>query len=362
VRETLSWHSLGTAEAGSRTRLDGAKQFDALHSENAPQTEDLSGLFVYRTRLSVGSPSVEEDGVDQRALVIMMNFLYNLRNYVEVTKPKTVLLLVFTSASAMAIAVLSTKLFFPLVFLAGLVAITASTAGCNTVTCYIDRDIDAVMQRTKRRPIPTGRITPAERALAWGLLLIAVGLAMGLWINAISFVILLLGVLDNVVVYSLLLKRKNPLNIVLGGFSGGLPALFGWSSVTGTVNLLSVLLAGLVVLWIPSHIWSLALLSKEDYARAGVPMLPVVIEEKSALRCIVATVVLMIPFSLAVYWEGGFGWIYASSALVLGAAVLILNLRLFARPTRKNAYVAFKISSPYLFFLFFTMLLDRAFL
>lgn len=292
----------------------------------------------------------------------MMDFLFSLRSYAEVTKPKTVLLLVFTSASAMAIAALSTKLFFPLVLVAGLVAITTSTAGCNTVTCYIDRDIDAVMQRTKRRPLPAGRIAPPERALAWGVLLIAAGLAIGLWINAISFVIILLGVLDNVVVYSLLLKRKNPLNVVLGGFSGGLPAMFGWSSVTGTINLLSALLAGLVVLWIPSHIWSLALLSKEDYARAGVPMLPVVIGEKSALRCIVATVTLMIPFSLAVYWQGGFGWIYASSALILGAAVLTLNLRLFAQPTRKNAYVAFKVSSPYLFFLFFAMLLDRALL
>lgn len=292
----------------------------------------------------------------------MMTSLYSLRNYIEVTKPKTVVLLVFTSASAMAIAVLSTKLFFPVALIASLVAITASTAGCNTITCYIDRDIDAAMQRTKHRPIPSGRIAPAERALAWGLLLTSVGLALGLWINVVSFVILLLGTLDNVVVYSVLLKRRNPLNIVLGGFSGGLPAMFGWSAVTGTVNLLSILLAGLVVLWIPSHIWSLALLSRDDYARAGVPMLPVVIEEKSALRCIVATVVLMIPFSLGVYWQGGFGWIYATSALIFGTAVLILNLRLFADPTRKNAHVAFKVSSPYLFFLFFTMVLDRVFL
>ena len=195
-----------------------------------------------------------------------------------------------------------------------------------------------------------------------GLLLIAMGLVVGLWINIISFVILSLGVLDYVVVYSLLLKRRSPLNIVLGGFSGGLPAMFGWSTVTGTVNLLSVLLAGLVVLWIPSHIWSLAILSKEDYARADVPMLPVVIKEKSALRCIVATVVLMIPFSLAVYWEGGFGWIYATSALILGAAVLALNLYLFVYPTSKNAYRAFKVSSPYLFLLFLSMVIDRAIL
>ncbi len=298
----------------------------------------------------------------RRDPVIMMTLTHHLRDYLEVTKPKTVLLLVFTSAAAMAIAAMSSHLIAPVALLAGLVAISTSTAGCNTVTCYIDRDIDAIMRRTNHRPIPTGRIAPAERALYWGMILIATGLVLGLWINMISFVILSLGVLDNVVVYSLLLKRRSSLNIILGGFSGGLPAMFGWSTVTGTVSLLSVLLAGLVVLWIPSHIWSLAILSREDYARAQVPMLPVVMKEKSALRCIVATVVLMIPFSLAVYWEGGFGWIYAASALALGAAVLVLNLHLFAYPTGKNAYRAFKVSSPYLFLLFLSMVIDRVML
>jgi len=291
-----------------------------------------------------------------------MTFLRSAQNYIEVTKPKTVVLLVFTSVATMGIAALSAQSFALPMFLAGLLAITAATAGCNTVTCYIDRDIDAMMRRTNHRPIPAGRIAPAERALLWGVLLIGVGFVTGLWINVVSFAILLLGVLDNVVVYSLLLKRRNPLNIILGGFSGGLPAMFGWTAVTGTINLLSVLLAGLVVLWIPSHIWSLAIFSKDDYARARVPMLPVVMEEKSALRCIVATVVLMIPFSLGVYWEGGFGWIYGASSLVLGAVVLLVNLHLFARPTRENAYTAFKISSPYLFLLFLSMLLDRALL
>jgi len=196
----------------------------------------------------------------------------------------------------------------------------------------------------------------------WGLLLIAIGLTLGLWINVLSFVVLLLGVLDNVVVYSLWLKRRHPVNIILGGFSGGLPAMFGWSTVTGSINLLSVLLAGLVVLWIPSHIWSLALFSRDDYARASIPMLPVVTEEKVALRCIVATVILMIPFSLAVYWVGDFGWIYAASAVVAGLVVLAFNTQLFVHPTRDNAYRAFKISSPYLFLLFLSMVLDRVFL
>jgi protoheme IX farnesyltransferase len=291
-----------------------------------------------------------------------MTFLSSLRDYLEVTKPRTVALLVFTSVATMTVCALSERWFVLPLMLASVVAITTSTAGCNTVTCYIDRDIDAIMRRTNRRPIPAGRIAPPERALAWGVFLITAGLVLGLWINVLSFVVLLLGILDNVVVYSLLLKRRNPLNIVLGGFSGGLPAIFGWATVTGTIGLLPVLLAGLVVLWIPSHIWSLAILSKEDYARARVPMLPVVMEEKAALRCIVATVILMIPFSLAIYWEGGFGLIYAVSSLVLGVTVLLVNVNLFIRPTRGNAYRAFKVSSPYLFLLFLSMIIDRVLL
>jgi len=291
-----------------------------------------------------------------------MKSVSTIRSYFEVTKPSSVALLVFTSGAAMAIAALSENWFVLPVWIAALVAITGATAGCNTVTCYIDRDIDAVMRRTSRRPIPAGRIAPAEKALQWGILLIALGLLLGLWINFLSFVILLLGVLDNVVVYSLWLKRRNPINIILGGFSGGLPVMFGWTVVTGSINLLSVLLAGLVVLWIPSHIWSLAIFSRDDYAKANVPMLPVVIEEKAALRCIVATVILMLPFSLAVYWVGGFGWIYAVLAMTVGVAVLALNVYLFVHPTRENAYRAFKISSPYLFLLFLSMVLDRVLL
>ncbi len=184
----------------------------------------------------------------------------------------------------------------PGLFVVAAIAITAASAGCDTLTCYIDRDIDAIMRRTKHRPIPSGRITP-RRALAWGLLLSAVGLIFAYSINILSFLWIALGIIDNVVVYSLFLKRRNPLNIILGGVSGGLPVMFGWSALTNGVELLPVLLAALVVLWIPGHIWSLAIFTKEDYERARVPMLPLVTKLSTALRCIVSTVVLMVPFS-----------------------------------------------------------------
>ena len=291
-------------------------------------------------------------------LLLQVTTTKTIRNYVEVTKPPIVFLLVFTSFATMIVAWSQTLLpLTPTLLVAGLAAITASSAGCDTLTSYVDRDIDAIMHRTKHRPIPSGRITPAK-ALVWGLFLAALGLALAYWINPLSFVWIALGVLDNVVVYSLLLKRRSSLNIILGGISGGLPVMFGWSAVTNGVSLLPVLLAALVVLWIPGHIWSLAIFTKDDYTRANVPMLPVVTKLKTALRCIVSTVVLMIPFSLWIYFAGHFGVIYLAVAIFFGAWVLYINLKLFFHPNNEMAYKAFKVSSPYLFALFFAMIID----
>jgi len=281
-----------------------------------------------------------------------------LRNYVEVTKPPIVFLLVFTSFATMIIAWSETlHPLTPSLLVEAVVAITAASAGCDTLTSYVDRDIDAIMHRTKNRPIPSGRITP-NNALAWGLFLAALGLGLAYSINLLSFVWIALGVLDNVVVYSLLLKRRNPLNIILGGVSGGLPVMFGWSAVANTVSLLPILLAALVVLWIPGHIWSLAIFTKDDYSRARVPMLPVVTQLRTALRCIVSTIVLMIPFSLWIFFAGHFGLVYLAVALLFGAWVLYTNLKLFFHPDNEMAYKAFKVSSPYLFALFFAMIID----
>jgi len=238
-----------------------------------------------------------------------------------------------------------------------LVAITASSAGCDVLTSYIDRDIDAIMDRTKKRPIPSGRIK-ANRALIWGLFLALAGMALAYWINSLSFVWIALGIFDNVVIYSLLLKRRSRLNIILGGVSGGLPVMFGWSAVTNSYALLPVLLAGLVVLWIPGHIWSLAIFTRSDYERAHVPMLPVVTKLSTSLRCIVSTVVLMIPFSLWIFFEGRFGLVYLVTAVLFGIWVLYVNFKLFLHPSDDLAYKAFKVSSPYLFTLFLALIID----
>ncbi len=173
-----------------------------------------------------------------------------------------------------------------------------------------------------------------------------------------------LGVIDNVGVYSLLLKRRSALNILLGGFSGGLPVLFGWSAATagpiGTISLLPILMAGLVFLWIPIHIWFLAVTYRSDYAKVGVPMLPVVIGSVPAIRLIVIFSMILFPFSIGVYLLGHFGLVYGIVALLGGIANLIGSVLVLYKPTETNAWKMFKISSPYLFLLFLAMIVDVA--
>ncbi len=282
----------------------------------------------------------------------------SLRPYVEVTKPKLVSLLAFTAFVGMFVGARWVNVALsPGLWLLGLLAITLGCAGSNAVTCYIDRDIDSVMGRTRERPLPSHRIDPASRALYLGAGLIAVSLALALVRNWLSSAVIGLGVLDNVVVYSLLTKRRSPWNIVLGSFSGGLPAVYGWTFATGSIGLVPILMAALVVLWTPNHIWSLALRYRDDYARAGVPMLPVVLEERKAIRCIACTSLLLVGFSAALDSLGAFGDAYLWVAVALGGALIALNVWLLVRPTAKHAWVVFKFSSPYLAVVFLFMIL-----
>ena len=301
---------------------------------------------------------ITDQGADHGLLITVYR---SMITYIEVTKPLSVALLVFTAVGTMIVAA---KGFGPTrglsmgLFLRALVAITAACAGANAVTCYIDRDMDGVMARTKHRPLPMKRIDPPERALAWGLALFAFGLLLGWLINPLSALCLLLGFLDNVVVYNLLTKRRSPLNVIWGSFSGGLPALFGWTAVTNSVGLTPILIAALVVLWTPNHIWNLAIAHSEDYRKVQVPMLPAVYSLEKTIRCIVSTVLLMYVLSIMLGIVGPFGGVYLGTALLSGLAVCIGNIGLLLKPTRERAWTMFKLSSPYLFVLFLAMMVD----
>ena len=279
-----------------------------------------------------------------------------LLTYLEVTKPRIWLLLVFTSLGGFLVASENT-----ISFATGATVLTAvalGSAGSNTLTNYIDKDIDAVMNRTKLRPLPTKRLTPASRALYFGLFLSAGSLILSSFINPICLVLMFLGIFDNVVIYSRLLKRRNPLNIILGGFSGGAPVLIGYAAVTNGVSEVALLMALLVIIWIPTHIWSLALHSKDDYSQVNVPMLPVIVSEKTAIRVISGSSILMVLFSLSPPILSSFGALYLYSAVILGISMLALNIWLFIKPSKEASWLVFKASSPYLGLLFLAFILD----
>lgn len=309
-------------------------------------------------RVGRHSPDQEGDGRVRRAGELTSPSLFgNLWAYVEVTKPASVLLLVFTGLAAMIVA--AGGWGFPVrLFVTTFLAVALGCAGANTITCYIDRDMDQVMERTKGRPLPSGRILPPERALYWGLFLTVVSLALAWTINPLVFVLGLLGFADNVLVYSLLLKRRSAWNIILGGFSGGIPVLSAWAAVRGNIDIVALLMAAMVVLWIPNHIWNLAIFYADDYRRVHVPMLPAVVSLEKTTRCTMATVVLMYLLSAALYFVGGFGPIYLLTALAFGLFITVSNLLLALHPSREKSWVMFKLSSPYLLVLFLAMAAD----
>ena len=284
-----------------------------------------------------------------------------LKDYYELTKPKIWYLLVFTAfGAALTASFLFDVPITPLTWILLLGGVAAGSAAADTLTGYNDRDIDAIMERTKNRPIPLGRISPRS-ALIFGLVLAAISLVCAWFINIWAFGLMAFGLFDNILVYSKWLKRRSQSNIILGGFSGGAPALIGYIAVTTQNIEIGLVMAGLVFLWIPTHIWSLALHVKKDYARAGVPMLPVVSSEKFSVRVIAGTTLMMVVFSVLPFFFNHFGIIYLVTASVFGVAMIALSAWLLVKPSEKASWTVFKFSSPYLTALFIAFMVDAFF-
>jgi heme o synthase len=283
------------------------------------------------------------------------------KNYYEVTKPKIWYLLVFTAfGAALSASFLFDIPITPLTWVLLLGGVAAGSAAADTLTGYNDRDIDAIMERTKNRPIPSGQISP-RNALIFGLILTAVSLVCTWFINIWAFALMAFGLFDNIIVYSKWLKRRSPSNIILGGFSGGAPALIGYVAVTTQNIEIGLVMAGLVFLWIPTHIWSLALHVKKDYTKAGVPMLPVVSSERVSIRVIAGTTLMMVAFSVFPFFFNQFGIIYLVTAGAFGIAMIALSLWLLLHPSEKASWTVFKFSSPYLTALFIAFMVDAFF-
>ncbi|MGI0027247.1 MAG: heme o synthase [Nitrosopumilaceae archaeon] len=295
-----------------------------------------------------------------------------IKVYYELTKPKIWYLLVFTAFGA---AVTASNIYHIEISLATwalmLGGVAAGSAAANTLTNYHDRDIDAVMERTKNRPIPSRRIFPAEKARNFGLILAVISLVCSFsisftssfWNGIWAGIFMAFGLADNIIVYSHLLKRKSRTNIVLGGFSGGAPAMIGYVVVT-THGLwdLGLVMAGLVFVWIPMHIWALTLHFKEDYNKVNVPMLTAVQSEKTSVRVIAGTTLMMVLFSIIPFFLTNNGEkivndVYLYTAIVSGAIMLILSIWVLTKPSEKTSWTLFKFSSPYLAILFIALMI-----
>jgi heme o synthase len=275
-------------------------------------------------------------------------------DYVELTKPRVQSLLLLTTITTMYVAGDPSL---------GLVALTClggslSAGGAGAVNHWFDRDIDAQMARTANRPVPAGRISP-NAALTFGLVLAALSFVqLSLTVNVLSASLALAGFLGYVLVYTVWLKRSTPQNIVIGGAAGAVPPLVGWTAVTGSLDPTSLYLFAIVFYWTPPHFWALSLLMKDEYARVGVPMMPVVHGETETRRQIVLYTGLLVVLTLLPVVFGFFGAIYAVAAVALGGAFMTLSVRLQRRADRRSALRTYLFSLAYLAVLFCAMVVD----
>ena len=238
-----------------------------------------------------------------------------ISDYYELTKPNVWWLLVFTAIGAMIRAggnySNTNELFIPSeIIILVILSVTFGTAGAEAISNYIDKDVDALMQRTKNRPIPSGRIK-AINSLIFGIILSSLAIIFSYMIDysnnstlPIVTFLMIFGLFDYLIVYSAYLKRKNLSNIILGGFSGAVPALIGYTAISKTIVLEGLLISALVFIWIPAHIWSLSLRFQDDYSKAKIPMLPTVVSLKTSIRLIALSSIILVIFSLMLYQIG----------------------------------------------------------
>ena len=278
-------------------------------------------------------------------------------DYLELMKPRVMSLVVFTAFVGLLIA---PGHLHPVIGLTALICIAVGAGAAGALNMWYDADIDARMARTSARPIPAGRLAPGE-ALAFGLTLAAFSVAvLGLLVNVIAAVLLAVTIGFYVVVYTMWLKRSTPQNIVIGGAAGALPPMIGWAAATGSLAIEPIVLFLIIFFWTPPHFWALSLYRADDYARAGIPMLPVVAGERETRRQILLYTLILAPLGTAPWLLGYAGTLYGVVALAGGAAMIALALRLRGEARGHAASKQmFGFSILYLFLLFAMLLVDR---
>lgn len=278
-----------------------------------------------------------------------------VRDYIRLLKPRVMSLVVFSGFAGL---VLAPGDLHPVLAAVAVLCIAVGSGAAGAINMWYDRDIDAVMTRTRGRPIPRGRIA-ADDALAFGTVLAAGSVfLMALAVNFMAAGILAAAILFYVFIYTMWLKRSTPQNIVIGGAAGAFPPMIGWAAVTGGISVESLVLFSLIFFWTPPHFWALALYRRGDYAEAGVPMLPVVAGVRVTKLQMLTYTILLLPLAIAPYWLGIAGPLYGAAAAVLGALFTLSAVAVWFDTTDKSAKRMFGYSIFYLFALFGAMMLD----
>ncbi|MBP2310893.1 heme o synthase [Azospirillum soli] len=270
-------------------------------------------------------------------------------DYIELLKPRVMSLVVFTGLAGIVVA---PGHLHPVLAFVAVLCIAVGAGASGAINMWYDRDIDAVMSRTAKRPIPSGRVE-ADNALAFGVILAAASVVvMGLAVNWTASALLALTIGFYILVYTMWLKRRTPQNIVIGGAAGAFPPMIGWAAVTGGVELPSIILFLLIFLWTPPHFWALALFRNGDYTRAGVPMMPVVAGPEATKRQMLLYTLVLLPVAAAPYFVGIGGLAYLAGSSVLGALFVLCAVRVLRSTDDKPAKQMFGFSILYLFLLF----------
>lgn len=288
------------------------------------------------------------------------------RDYIEVSKPRIVVVLVITAVTSLLAAsrfdatpdvawdVTAWQLGF--LTLAGSLA----SMGASALNHYYDRDIDKIMERTSNRPIPAGRLAP-KNVLAYGIGISILSLVIAWFtLNPVATGMIALGIFFYVIIYTAWLKRSNASNIVIGGFAGSAASMAGWATATGSVDLLGFLVGWLVFMWTPPHFWCLAIRAREEYASVRVPMLPVLIGNQKTAGYILLNTAILLPYSVILSLFG-LGILYTAVAVVSGGLMLAYHYKLSKNPTPEFAWKAYKVTAPYLVVIFVALALDALF-
>ena len=277
-------------------------------------------------------------------------------DFISLLKPRVMSLVVFTGFVGLYLAPGDGN---PILQTIAILCIAFGAGASGAINMWYDRDIDAIMSRTKSRAIPSGKVT-AEAALTFGVLLAGGSvMVMGLAINWVAATLLMVTIMFYVFIYTIWLKRRTPQNIVIGGAAGAFPPMIGWAAATGTVSVESITLFTIIFIWTPPHFWALSLYKSDDYKAAGVPMMPLVHGRYETKKQILLYSIVLGPLGIVPFWLGTLGAVYGATAALLGALFIGTAWRVMRDDSDKNCKQLFGFSILYLFLLFLAMIVDR---